>query len=375
MKCKKCGEQIPEGRVYCSVCGSEVQLVPDYNLLDDDILSGIIQREAGDKSRGEKRAEKPAKKEKAAYGRRNLTIGIICAAVLAVALASLLAYQAIQKQHQNSYDYQYQKAEDLSAANEWEEAVLYYKRSLELMPGDSKASKGLCDAYLALNDEDGAVAVLEELVLENPQDLASMEKLVGLYDKNGEYDKILALSKEAAGSGAEEIFKDYLVEPPVFEQRPGTYSESLSIGIFSQRLYDIFYTADGSDPAQYGLPYDGEISLEEEGTTTLLAVARNEKGIYSEVAQASYTIRYLPPKMPKVTPAGGTYEEAQMITVQVPENCRAYYTWDGSDPTENSPAYTGPLEMMQGNRVLSVILVNSSGLKSCVYRVNYVYMP
>ena len=34
MKCKKCGAEIPQGYVYCNICGTEVQLVPDYNLLD-----------------------------------------------------------------------------------------------------------------------------------------------------------------------------------------------------------------------------------------------------------------------------------------------------------------------------------------------------
>jgi len=79
--------------------------------------------------------------------------------------------------------------------------------------------------------------------------------------------------------------------------------------------------------------------------------------------------------MPKVTPASGTYTEPQTITISVPSDCKAYYTWDGSDPTESSTLYTGALEMPAGNQVLSVILINSAGLKSNIYRVNYVYMP
>ena len=45
MKCEKCGANIPQGYVYCSVCGSEVQLVPDYNFLDEDLLGSIVQGE------------------------------------------------------------------------------------------------------------------------------------------------------------------------------------------------------------------------------------------------------------------------------------------------------------------------------------------
>ena len=107
----------------------------------------------------------------------------------------------------------------------------------------------------------------------------------------------------------------------------------------------------------------------------ITAVARNEKGIYSEPVTAEYTIRYEPPDMPSVIPAGGTYSEPQTITIQVPSDCTAYYTWDGSDPSKESFRYTGPIEMPMGNQVLSVILINSVGLESRIYRVNYVYMP
>ena len=38
MKCAKCGAEIKEGCIYCSVCGNAVQIVPDYSVLEDDYL-------------------------------------------------------------------------------------------------------------------------------------------------------------------------------------------------------------------------------------------------------------------------------------------------------------------------------------------------
>ena len=35
MKCQGCGEQIPEGKIYCEKCGMAVQMVPDYNPVED----------------------------------------------------------------------------------------------------------------------------------------------------------------------------------------------------------------------------------------------------------------------------------------------------------------------------------------------------
>lgn len=374
MKCKKCGAGIPAGYVYCAACGSEVQLVPDYNLLDDEMLSDIVQLESGEADDGAK-AETRGGKKKGAHSKSAAVWKIICVVIAAAIVTFFFMCGSIQKKQKNSYAYQYQKAEECFAAKKWDEATGYYKRSLELKPHDRKAKERLCDTRLALHDDKGAIEILEKLFSEDKKNLACIEKLVELYDRNGEYDKILALSKEAGGSGADLLFADYLVAPPEFDRVSGTYSEELRVEIVTDGRQEVFYTTDGSDPVQNGVPYEGEISLSEGGTTVILAVARNERGFYSEVAKASYTIQYQPPDMPKVTPAGGTYADSQMITVQAPDNCKVYYTWDGSDPTEGSPVYTGPLEMPQGNQVLSVMAVSASGLKSGIYRVNYIYMP
>ena len=42
MKCTRCGAYIPDGELYCSECGCEVQIVPDYNPLDD-VLTKEVQ--------------------------------------------------------------------------------------------------------------------------------------------------------------------------------------------------------------------------------------------------------------------------------------------------------------------------------------------
>lgn len=41
MKCKNCGAEIPKGFVYCEKCGAEVQIVPDYNPLDDVLTAQV----------------------------------------------------------------------------------------------------------------------------------------------------------------------------------------------------------------------------------------------------------------------------------------------------------------------------------------------
>lgn len=43
MKCAKCGAEIKEGCIYCSVCGNAVQIVPDYSVLEDDYLHSLLK--------------------------------------------------------------------------------------------------------------------------------------------------------------------------------------------------------------------------------------------------------------------------------------------------------------------------------------------
>lgn len=62
MKCAKCGAEIKEGCIYCSVCGNAVQIVPDYSVLEDDYLRSLLKEE---ESAGKEPAPAPGKAAKA----------------------------------------------------------------------------------------------------------------------------------------------------------------------------------------------------------------------------------------------------------------------------------------------------------------------
>ena len=48
---------------------------------------------------------------------------------------------------------------------------------------------------------------------------------------------------------------------------------------------------------------------------------------------------------PKITTPGGTFDSAQSVSIEVPENCTATYTTDGTVPQENSSRYSGPISV------------------------------
>ena len=43
MKCKKCGEEIESKLLYCPKCGEPIQLVPDYDVLEEELLSRVVE--------------------------------------------------------------------------------------------------------------------------------------------------------------------------------------------------------------------------------------------------------------------------------------------------------------------------------------------
>ena len=47
MICTHCGAEFPDDRLVCPICGTEVQIVPDYNPLDDVLaqeVKGVCRR-------------------------------------------------------------------------------------------------------------------------------------------------------------------------------------------------------------------------------------------------------------------------------------------------------------------------------------------
>lgn len=101
----------------------------------------------------------------------------------------------------------------------------------------------------------------------------------------------------------------------------------------------IHYTLDGSTPTTASTLYTGPITV---GVTeTISAVAIAPGGSLGSVAKAGYTIT-LPTAVPVISPAGGTYNSIQKVTISdATPGAVIYYTVNGKFPTTNDPVYTG----------------------------------
>lgn len=187
------------------------------------------------------------------------------------------------------------------------------------------------------------------------------------------YGFVLKNQEPDAMQQAEPAVKE---EPNVYVPKPkfslpgGEYSYYISVEIISPIKGDVFYTLDGSTPNENSYKYEEEIMLEE-GTTVLRAFIMDAEGNGSEVVSEVYEIEFGAPDPPVIIPETGDYVGEQYVRILVPEGCVAYYTLDGTDPTESSELYTGEFLMPTGTTIVHAMLEDENGVLSEISSVLY----
>ncbi len=378
MKCVKCGAELKEGCLYCSVCGQESQVVPDYSVLEDDYLRSSLKEENQKKPK-KPESKKTTPKEKPKKKRNSTAPIIVVCCILAAAIIAGAAIKAsIHHKNANSYDYQVQMAENELADKNYETALSYYKTALSIQPEDIAVRLAMADIYMGQKDYDSAMVLLIEVIDLDTDNLEAYQSLIAVYEEKEDYDNIAELASGITDEDILELFVEYIVDNPIISPAEGEYDKYISVTLFSLAGDDIYYTTDGSTPdVGNGILYaDEKIELDAAGEYEIQAVCCNEKGIYSDVVSASYVIHEVAPEYATVTPDGGRIYSETQVTIEAEDGCSIYYTWDGTNPTELSDKYEGPLDIPEGNNILSVLVVNDkNGLDSGVYRTNFIYYP
>lgn len=379
MKCANCGAELKLGCVYCSVCGHEAQIVPDYNILEDDYLNHLMNAEEKKEQQREQQhrqtQQRRQKQEKQEAGRRKKRLLILGGCTILAAVIVTAVILIINHNRSNSFDYQYEKGISCAAKKDYAKALDHLTRAASLNPNHTGVLLEMAAIYKIRDDASSLEATLLQILTLDDTEPEAYRMLVALYDKQQKYDAIMDLYGQLKDDSLREIFADYMVPPPVFSVEGGAYNDDVTIELSAPEGCTIYYTLDGTSPVERGKRYREPIELDNAKDYTLSAVCRDERGIYGQIAVEEYSIVYEAPDSATVTPAAGTYTEPTSISIQVPDKCTVYYTWDGSVPTRSSDVYTAPLQMPEGNHVLSILVVDSHDLASPVVRYNYIYLP
>ncbi len=371
MKCAKCGTQVEPGSVYCPVCGNEIQIVPDYSALEEDYLKELMSEETPDKAvreaeKSNKYEKAPKKKEPKSKKKKILIGAVVCVlAILVIAGVCLTT---------NSYDAQIKKAKKAYSEKRYEDTITYANKALKHKKKNTQALLLLAKAEIATQKDESAEDALKQVIEIDGTNEEAYSLILDLYLRNDDYEAIASLYEQAEDEKIQQLFEGYYIAPPEFSEKAGTYGSALEIELEAKDDLEIYYTTDGSNPKEDGVLYSSKIPFHEEGTYDLKAVCKNEDGVYSKTVEAEYKIEIEVPDLPKASPDSGTYTQPTQISIEVPKGCTAYYAWNET-PGSNTPKYEGPFDMIEGNNVLSVIIVGKNGKTSGIQKYNYIYMP
>jgi hypothetical protein len=136
------------------------------------------------------------------------------------------------------------------------------------------------------------------------------------------------------------------VATPTFSPPGGTYSSPQSVSISCATAgATIRYTTNGSEPTVSSPQYTGPINVST--TTTLKAKAYKSGWTPSSTSNATYTISITQTvATPTFNPPGGNYTSAQIVSIScTTSGATIRYTTNGSEPTESSAQYTGPVNV------------------------------
>lgn len=380
MKCVKCGATLKDNTIFCENCGQEVQIVPDYNVFEDEYLKALLEE---DNLKNKKPAEVPPveeeepKPEPQKKKNKKLVICVISIVVLLLLIVGITVGMILQKR--NTADYQIAKAKEALSSKEYQVALEYYEKALEFEPDNKELLHAMADIYRQQGDFDSAYVSYMDLINKDSGDYKAYEALISILAENNKTEEIIALGKEVTDPSILPLFEEYMVVPPTFSVDEGTYEEYQIISLSAAKGCEIYYTTDGSDPVKKGKLYTSSIDLEEleeADSYVISAVCKNQKGIYSDSVTKKYKIDLQAPDMPEVSPDGGSFTTATTVTIAIPEGCVAYYTWDGTEPSINSEQYSAMIEVPEGDHILSVVLMDQkTELFSNVYRGHFSYYP
>lgn len=398
MKCRRCGALIPEGKLRCEKCGAEIRIVPDYNPLDEVLAAqvkgsidgsdtpldnfeyqknsrqntpsarNVSQRTRsgnGKKPMTPEQRRRQAERRRAIKRKKRLRALIILGMVAVVALIlGIIMYQF-------SYSGQMKKGYKALQSKEYTEAESYFQKAVKKKPKKAEAYEGLTEVYLAQNEEDQAETMLLAAIDQYSDSAPVYEACFKFYittKKEGEIPLLL----DGARKDVAEKLSDYACEAPKFsldDEEPFDDVQQLSLETSEETIY---YTTDGTNPcySDTRIKYKEPIQISE-GENVIKAISVNKNKIPSLTVTKTYTVELPIEDAPAISPSTGQYDSSMEISIVVPDGYTAYYTLDGSDPTEESEEYTGPIDMPEGSTIFKAVLINGKGRLSGVTTRNY----
>lgn len=376
MKCPNCGYEMQENSLYCENCGEDIHIVPDFEPEIELNIDSIISEIADKTFEQPKQTDQYAKKKEKGYQFTVILSMIITAVIVAGGFIGFFTYQYY------SVDYQITRAKKSVEALQYDKAVAYYERALELEPQDITIMFALAETYFLENNKIEYEYMLRRIVADKNITTNQLEsaygKLIAIYRTRKDYNTIQELLLSSNNEKVMTTYQDYIANPPEFSVKSGYYTTVQPLKITAVGKGRIYYTIDGSEPTKESLLYSAPIILEE-GDYLFRACFVNENGTKSKVVSGEYHVEIDEISAPEIGTISGEYSYPTYIVV-LGDDEEVYYTTDGSNPNLSSYQYTEPIPMPLGKSVYKFAKIIDGvvgNIAECTYHftLNTQYFP
>lgn len=370
MKCPKCGLPMGEGQMYCGHCGTEIQIVPEFDTeLDQNMrdalsetatqIGGTAPEEDGAGKSAPPTEEADRKKlphpPKRHRGRR--IVIVLTAFLLAAACAGIAA----TVYWRSTPDYLYGQSRKLMEQKAFVPAAQKLEAALLKDPENVLYLNGLSACYYALEEFERAAGLCLTAIRLDGSDEEAYRRYVSICEQYKAYGAINDLMQQCSDMRIRSQYLDYMANPPEFDVPEGTYYEVQNVKLIANSAGTIYYTTDGTAPDENSAVYTAPIPLES-GEYKIQALFVNQYGIASSPSSASYYIDIQKPQAPAVQPLSGTYDRPALVSVEVPEGCQVYYTTDRTEPGISASLYEEPFWMPVGYSSFRFVTVSKEGV-------------
>lgn len=376
MKCPNCGKNIPEGHMYCDDCGTEINIVPDFEPeVENEInisLSGLadeLNKDARKKLLRKEKIHNFFSIIKAHW--RAAAIGVVAVIGLVLFVVFLASY------NDRSSNYYMGLAESAKSSGNMEQAIGYLKRGMTENPGNSEIIFRLSDYYMEAEMHDEAVETLKTITSSDrfADDIVitAYEGIISIYKQTGEFDKITEVLSDTDNKIVAGLRAKYVPSSPIMLPESGTYEGIVQIKIITNDNQNnpIYYTVNGDVPTTESILYEGEIAIETDGEYNIKAACVNDYGIFSTVTECNYVLEKGAPVAPEIMEPSGDYNQNTMIVAVAEQGYTIFYTTDGSDPTMESKQYISPITMPVGTSHFKFATFDQDGNSSEIVERDY----
>lgn len=302
MRCPRCGAELEAGSIYCNACLQELQIVPDYDPLEELVIGQEPEEtpeEIKEQLNNETVLQEEPSKKKPWQSKLFWQLLLTFSAVLICFGAFLIFYRSMGKQ--NDYSYQLKKGKEFMEAEQYEEALPFLKQAQSLQAdmegGDTEPLRLLAEAYAQVDAKELAVGCMKDAILTEASVRGNQYELEELYlelmellNRTKQTYLIEKVIEECEYEDIKEKLLPYRIEKPTCDKAEGTYNYYITLELKAEYGV-VYYTLDGTEPTRDSIRYEKPIELTE-GENLLSAVAINKKGMVSEPLVQIYRLAF-----------------------------------------------------------------------------------